>query len=91
MPEFMAVHRNMTGLTKEDLEAAHQADVAIQSEEDVVFKSAWADPDAVSACSRTRVRPGEGGIGRTDGRGLAHGFQLTRVQPHTAQAVPGIT
>jgi hypothetical protein len=46
MPEFMDVHRNMTGLTKEDLEAAHQADVAIQSEEDVVFKSAWADPDA---------------------------------------------
>lgn len=46
MPEFMDVHHNMTGLTKEDLEAAHQADVAIQSEEDVVFKSAWADPDA---------------------------------------------
>ena len=46
MPEFMDVHRNMAGLTKEDLEAAHQADVAIQSEEDVVFKSAWADPDA---------------------------------------------
>ncbi|MBG6185222.1 hypothetical protein IWX75_002600 [Arthrobacter sp. CAN_A6] len=46
MPEFMDVHRNMTGLTKEDLQAAHDADVAIQSEEDVVFKSAWADPEA---------------------------------------------
>lgn len=46
MPEFMDVHNNMKGLTKEDLKAAHDADLAIQSEEDVVFKSAWADPEA---------------------------------------------
>ncbi|MEE2523712.1 SCO4226 family nickel-binding protein [Pseudarthrobacter sp. J75] len=46
MPEFMDVHRNMSGLTKEDLQAAHDADLAIQSEEGVVFKTAWADPDA---------------------------------------------
>ncbi|MBT2549105.1 SCO4226 family nickel-binding protein [Arthrobacter sp. ISL-65] len=46
MPEFMDVHRNMTGITKEDLKAAHDADLAIQSEENVEFKSAWADPDA---------------------------------------------
>lgn len=46
MPEFMDVHRNMTGLTAEDLKAAHEADLAIQAEEDVVFKNAWADPDS---------------------------------------------
>lgn len=46
MPEFMDVHNNMKGLTKEDLKAAHSADLAIQSEENVVFKSAWADPEA---------------------------------------------
>jgi hypothetical protein len=46
MPEFMDVHNNMKGLTKEDLKAAHGADLAIQSEENVVFKSAWADPEA---------------------------------------------
>jgi hypothetical protein len=46
MPEFMDVHHNMKGLTKEDLKAAHDADLAIQSEENVVFKSAWADPEA---------------------------------------------
>ena len=46
MPEFMDVHHNMKGLTKADLEAAHAADVAIQGEENVVFKSAWADPEA---------------------------------------------
>jgi hypothetical protein len=36
----------LKGLTEEDLKAAHDADVAIQSEEGVVFKSAWADPEA---------------------------------------------
>ncbi|MHC6220098.1 SCO4226 family nickel-binding protein [Arthrobacter sp. MMS24-S77] len=46
MPEFMDVHHNMKGLTKEDLKAAHDADLAIQDEENVVFKSAWADPEA---------------------------------------------
>ena len=46
MPEFMDVHHNMKGLTKEDLKASHEADVAIQTEENVVFKSAWADPEA---------------------------------------------
>jgi hypothetical protein len=46
MPEFMDVHHNMKGLTKEDLKAAHDADLAIQGEENVAFKSAWADPEA---------------------------------------------
>lgn len=45
MPEFMDVHHNMTGITAEDLKAAHDADVAIQGEENVVFKRAWANPD----------------------------------------------
>ncbi|MFJ5699763.1 SCO4226 family nickel-binding protein [Arthrobacter sp. NPDC093139] len=46
MPEFMDIHRNMAGLTQEALKQAHEADLAIQSEEDVVFKNAWADPDS---------------------------------------------
>jgi hypothetical protein len=46
MPEYMDVHHNMKGLTREDLKAAHEADLAIQKEENVNFKSAWADPDA---------------------------------------------
>lgn len=46
MAEFMDVHYNMKGVTKEDLNAAHEADLAIQGDENVEFKSAWADPDA---------------------------------------------
>ncbi|MFP3460850.1 SCO4226 family nickel-binding protein [Arthrobacter globiformis] len=46
MPEFMDVHRNMKGITKEDLLAAHNADLAIQDDEKVNFKSAWADPES---------------------------------------------
>jgi hypothetical protein len=45
MPEFMDVHSGMAGITAEALEEAHQADLAIQDEEQVNFKHAWADPE----------------------------------------------
>ena len=44
MPEYMDVHRGMTGITPEQLLEAHNADLAIQDEERVNFKHAWADP-----------------------------------------------
>lgn len=44
MPEFMDVHTGMDGVTPEALHEAHQADLAIQDEESVNFKHAWADP-----------------------------------------------
>ena len=44
MPEFMDVHTTMQGVTSEGLAEAHNADLAIQGEEDVNFKHAWADP-----------------------------------------------
>jgi hypothetical protein len=44
MAEFMDVHRGMVDITPEGLMEAHQADLAIQGEEDVDFKHAWADP-----------------------------------------------
>lgn len=46
MPEFMDVHTGMTGLTAEGLSEAHAADLAIQAEEGVDFKKAWADPES---------------------------------------------
>jgi hypothetical protein len=44
MPEFMDVHRSMKGVTQEQLKEAHDADLAIQDDEKVNFKQAWADP-----------------------------------------------
>ena len=37
MPEFMDVHRGMVDITPEALAEAHQADLAIQGEENVDF------------------------------------------------------
>ena len=46
MPEFMDVHHGMKGITPEGLKEAHEADLAIQDEEGVNFKHAWADPES---------------------------------------------
>ncbi len=46
MPEFMDVHRGMKGITPEGLKEAHDADLAIQDDERVNFKHAWADPES---------------------------------------------
>jgi len=46
MPQFMDVHRSMKGVTEQALKEAHQADLAIQADERVDFKQAWADPDS---------------------------------------------
>jgi hypothetical protein len=46
MPEFMDVHKGMVGITPDELHEAHRADLAIQAEEQVNFKKAWADPDS---------------------------------------------
>lgn len=51
MTKFIDVHRGMVGITSEQLEQAHNADVAIQDEEGVTFEHAWADPeDGVVYC-----------------------------------------
>jgi len=44
VPEFMDVHTGMVGVTAEALREAHNADLAIQDDEKVNFKKAWADP-----------------------------------------------
>lgn len=46
MPEFMDVHTTMKGVTSEALAEAHNADLAIQDDENVNFKHAWADPES---------------------------------------------
>jgi hypothetical protein len=45
VPEYMDVHRNMKGITPEDLLKAHQADLDVQDQENADFKKAWGDPE----------------------------------------------
>jgi hypothetical protein len=42
----MDVHTTMQGVTPQALTEAHNADLAIQDDEGVNFKQAWADPES---------------------------------------------
>ncbi|MEE1786369.1 SCO4226 family nickel-binding protein [Streptomyces sp. SP17BM10] len=44
--KFMDVHHGMTGITGDQLKAAHDADLAAQGDEGVRFEQAWADPES---------------------------------------------
>ncbi|MGP3984971.1 SCO4226 family nickel-binding protein [Streptomyces sp. KR80] len=46
MAKFMDVHHDMVGITAEQMQEAHQADLAIERDEGVHFERAWADPES---------------------------------------------
>jgi len=46
MAKFMDVHSGFVGVTAEQLQEAHDADVAIEKEEGVHFERAWLDPQS---------------------------------------------
>jgi hypothetical protein len=46
MATFMDVYHGMTGITEEQLAQAHKADLAIEADEHVHFRQAWADPES---------------------------------------------
>ncbi|MFC5954718.1 SCO4226 family nickel-binding protein [Streptomyces pratens] len=46
MAQYMDIHHNMRGITADQLEQAHAADLAIQQEEGVHFQHTWADPES---------------------------------------------
>jgi hypothetical protein len=46
MAKFMDVHDGFVGVTAEQLRDAHNRDLAIQDDEDVVYEQAWLDPVA---------------------------------------------
>ncbi|MGW5974909.1 SCO4226 family nickel-binding protein [Streptomyces sp. NPDC055186] len=46
MTQFMDIHHGMQGITADQLRQAHEADLAIQEEESVYFRQAWADPES---------------------------------------------
>jgi Protein of unknown function (DUF4242) len=45
MPEYIDVHRNVKGITAEQLMEAHQKDLDLQDQENANFKHAWGDPE----------------------------------------------
>lgn len=46
MARFMDVHDGFVGVTKDQLAAAHDRDLAIEGEEGVHFERAWLDPES---------------------------------------------
>ena len=46
MAKFMDVHDGFVGVTGEQLQVAHDADLAIEDQEGVHFERAWLDPVA---------------------------------------------
>ncbi|MFL6117028.1 MAG: SCO4226 family nickel-binding protein [Catenulispora sp.] len=46
MATFMDVHKGFVGVTEEQLQQAHEADLAIEADEGVHFERAWLDPES---------------------------------------------
>lgn len=46
MATFMDVHTGMAGITSDQLREAHDADLAVEGDENVHFQRAWADPSS---------------------------------------------
>ncbi len=46
MATFMDVHEGFVGATADQLKAAHEADLAIESDEGMHFEKAWLDPES---------------------------------------------
>lgn len=44
MPLFMDVHEGFFGVSQQDVEGAHQKDLAVEASEGVHFHRWWADP-----------------------------------------------
>jgi hypothetical protein len=46
MAKFMDVHNGFVGVTAEQLDEAHRADLKIEADEGVHFEKAWLDPES---------------------------------------------
>jgi len=46
MAKYMDVHSGFFGVTQEQLQEAHNRDLAIQDEEGVSYERAWLDPES---------------------------------------------
>jgi hypothetical protein len=71
MPTFIDIHEGFVGVDQAGLQAAHDADLAIEAEEGVHFEKAWLDPvsgkafclstgPSIDAIKRVHERAGHG-------------------------------
>lgn len=87
MALFMDVHNGFFGVTQEQLQEAHNRDLAIQDEEDVRYERAWLDPDSgkvfclVTGPSREAVMRIHERAGPPDRRGLGAPDRDLRPRP----------
>jgi hypothetical protein len=82
MAKFMDVHHGFEGVTAEQLDEAHLADLKIEADEGVHFEKAWLDADAGKAfCLSTG--PSKEAIMRIHERA---GHPVTEVYELTAEA-----
>jgi hypothetical protein len=49
MATFMDVHSGFVGVTRQQLQEAHERDLAIEKDEGVHFETAWLDPESGKA------------------------------------------
>jgi hypothetical protein len=49
MATFMDVHSGFVGVTRQQLQEAHERDLAIEKDEGVHFETAWLDPQSGKA------------------------------------------
>jgi hypothetical protein len=67
MPKYMDVHSGFVGVTAEQLEEAHQRDLALEGEEGVHFEHAWLDPESGKAFCLSTGRTRRASCGSTSG------------------------
>ncbi len=69
MAHFMDVHHGMHGITADQLHRAHQADLALEKDENVHFERAWADPTPARSTASPRARRPTRSSASTNARG----------------------
>jgi hypothetical protein len=89
MARFMDVHEGFAGVTAEQLQEAHDADLAIEGEEGVHFEHAWLDPELGKAfCLSTG--PSKEAIMRSTSDACAAGRRIAVARPSRAEGCSGV-
>jgi hypothetical protein len=68
MPTSIDIHEGFQGVTQEQFDQTHQADLDIQAEEGVRFERAWLDPNSGKVLPGHRALDRRGSTGARPGR-----------------------